>query len=165
MDSHEVVLAGVRFLGVTGWTDYSATGNVPLAEWDAQRMITDFRKIRTAAYRKVRPADFADLSHHAKSWLCAKLAKPFNEPTVVITHHAPSMMSLSGNMEAGSHLDAAYANRWENLMGGDLALWVHGHSHRAVDYELAGTRVVSNPRGYPGEKTGFNGNFVVNLSV
>jgi Icc-related predicted phosphoesterase len=33
-------------------------------------------------------------------------------------------------------------------MGGEqMALWVHGHSHTAVDYDVAGTRVVCNPRG------------------
>ena len=61
-------------------------------------------------------------------------------------------------------MDAAYANRWEDLMGGDqVALWVHGHSHTAVDYEVAGTRVVCNPRGYSGEDTGFNANLVLTL--
>jgi len=42
-------------------------------------------------------------------------------------------------------------------------LWVHGHSHTAVDYEVAGTRVVCNPRGYPGEETGFNPGLVLTL--
>lgn len=60
-------------------------------------------------------------------------------------------------------LDAAYANRWEDLMGDGVPLWVHGHSHLAVDYEIAGTRVVSNPRGYPGETTGFNETLVIHV--
>ena len=47
-------------------------------------------------------------------------------------------------------------------MGGDqVALWVHGHSHTAVDYDVAGTRVVCNPRGYPGEDTDFKPNLVL----
>lgn len=161
LDCAEVVLDGVRFLGATGWTDYSATGNVPLAEWDAQRTMTDFRKIRVEGYRRTRPADFAALSRRARRWLQDRLAEPFDGPTVVITHHAPSMLSLADSPDAGSHLDAAYANRWEDLMSDGVALWVHGHSHWAVDYEIFGTRVVSNPRGYPGEMTGFDPLFVV----
>lgn len=63
-------------------------------------------------------------------------------------------------------MDAAYANRWEDLMGGDqVDLWVHGHSHTAVDYDVAGTRVVCNPRGCPGEDTGFNPGLVLTLSA
>ena len=34
-------------------------------------------------------------------------------------------------------------------MDGDQpALWVHGHMHESYDYEVYGTRVVCNPRGY-----------------
>ena len=45
-------------------------------------------------------------------------------PTVVITHHAPTLRSLQGNPHAGTHMDAAYANRWEDIMGEEqMALW------------------------------------------
>ena len=27
-------------------------------------------------------------------------------------------------------------------------LWVHGHTHSSFDYNIHGTRVVCNPRGY-----------------
>lgn len=166
LDCDEVVTGGVRFLGATGWTDYSATGNVPLAAWDAQQTMRDFKKIRTASdYRRTRPEHFSGLSQQAKRWLRERLAEPFDGPTVIVSHHAPSMLSLAGSQDAGSHLDAAYANRWEDLMGDDVALWVHGHSHHAVDYQLGGTRVVSNPRGYPGERTGFSPDLVIDLSV
>ena len=32
-------------------------------------------------------------------------------------------------------------------------LWIHGHTHVACDYEIHGTRVVCNPRGYPAESS------------
>ncbi|MNF99562.1 3',5'-cyclic adenosine monophosphate phosphodiesterase CpdA [compost metagenome] len=99
-----------------------------------------------------------------RDWLRTKLAEPFDGRTVVITHHAPTLRSLQDNPHAGGHMDAAYANRWEDLMGCDqVALWVHGHSHTAVDYDVAGTRVVCNPRGYPGEDTGFSPGLVLTL--
>jgi hypothetical protein len=43
-------------------------------------------------------------------------------------------------------------------MGADrVAVWIHGHTHRRVDVTARGTRVVSNPRGYPHEPVeGFN---------
>ncbi|PZP22272.1 metallophosphoesterase [Pseudomonas kuykendallii] len=159
-----VEIAGVRFLGATMWTDFAATGNAPLAALSAQGSMNDFRQIRTDNYRRIRPADLIDESVRTKDWLTHQLAKPFAGPSVVITHHAPTLRSLQDNPHAGGHLDAAYANRWEALMGGErAALWVHGHSHVAVDYNVAGTRVVCNPRGYPGEESGFNDRLVVTL--
>ena len=162
LDRDEVILSGVRFLGATMWTDFAATGNPPIAAFTAQNGLNDFKQIRTADFRRIRPADLISESEKTRDWLRAKLADPFDGPTVVITHHAPSMRSLEDNPHAGGHLDAAFANRWEDLMGGDqVALWVHGHSHTAVDYDVAGTRVVCNPRGYPGEDTDFKPNLVL----
>lgn len=61
-------------------------------------------------------------------------------------------------------MDAAFASHWEDLIDGNqVALGVHGHSHTAVDYDVAGTRVVCNPRGYPGEKTDFDASLLLTL--
>ncbi|MBT8767332.1 metallophosphoesterase [Metapseudomonas boanensis] len=164
LDRDEVIISGVRFLGATMWTDFAATGNPPMAFLSAQNAMNDFRQIRTENYRRIRPTDLVEQSVKTKDWLRDRLAAPFDGQTVVITHHAPTLRSLQGNPHAGTHLDAAYANRWEDLMGNDrVALWVHGHSHVAVDYDVAGTRVVCNPRGYPGEETGFNATLILTL--
>ena len=164
LDRDEVILAGVRFLGAIMWTDFAATGNPHIAAFSAQNALNDFRQIRAENYRRIRPADLIALAVKTKDWLRDRLSEPFDGPTVVITHHAPTLRSLQDNPHAGTHLDAAFANRWEDLMCGDqVALWVHGHSHTAVDYEVAGTRVVSNPRGYPGEETGFCPDLVIEV--
>jgi Icc-related predicted phosphoesterase len=44
-------------------------------------------------------------------------------------------------------------------------LWIHGHTHVPCDYEIFGTRVICNPRGYPGESParGFLPQLVVEL--
>lgn len=159
-----VEIAGVRFLGTTLWTDFAAKGNPRLAALAAQQDMNDFRQVRTDNFRRIRPADLIETAQRSRAWLEAELAVPFTGQTVVITHHAPSLRSLVGNPHAGNLLDAAYANAWDDLLQGDqVALWVHGHSHNAVDYHVAGTRVVCNPRGYPGEDSGFNDRLVVTL--
>lgn len=164
MECEELVLGGVRFLVATMWTDFTASGNVPLAVFQAKDTMNDFKHIRTEDYRRLRPDDMMLMSSKTRDWLRARLDTPFDGPTVVMTHHAPTLKSLDGSGRPASHLDAAYANRWEDLMGGDrVALWVHGHTHFPVDYDVAGTRVVSNPRGYPGEETGFDPAMVIEL--
>lgn len=163
LDRDEVIIRGVRFLGATMWTDFSATGDPVSASLMAQNAMNDFRQIRTDHYRRIRPVDLAERSAQTRNWLRTKLAEPHRGHTVVITHHAPSLRSLFGIADAGTHMDAAYANCWDDLMGDAIALWLHGHSHRAVDYDVAGTRVVCNPRGYPGEHTGFNPSLVIRL--
>ena len=47
-------------------------------------------------------------------------------------------------------LAGAFASDVTELMAGDRAqLWIYGHTHRAADVDVNGTRVLSNPRGYP----------------
>jgi len=164
LEMDEVITHGIRFLGGTAWTDFMSTGNSPLAQLDASMQINDYRKIRTGVnFRKIRPGDTAIKAFAFKSWLRNKLATPFNGKTVVITHHAPTLLSLSSRPATNSHLDAAFANRWDDLMGDGVDLWVHGHTHMAVDYTIGGTRVVSNPMGYSGEYTEYNPDFEIGL--
>lgn len=164
LDCDEWIFNGVRFLGATSWTDYSATGNKPVASFEAQQEMTDFKAIRAGNYHRVRPVDFVKRNDKARQWLRDRLAESFDGPTVVVTHHAPSMLSLE-KTETVNHLDAAFANRWDELMRQLNTFWLHGHTHLAVDYmTVAGTRVISNPRGYPGEYgTGFNPDLLIEV--
>lgn len=164
MNMHEAVIGGVRFLGCTMWTDYAATGNAHQAGLYARTCMNDFRYIRTESFRRIVPKDLVQESIKTRSWLRSKLDEPFDGKTVVITHRAPSLRSLADSPDAGTLLDAAYANDCEDLLGGErVALWLHGHSHFAVDYEIRGTRVVCNPRGYPSEETGFDPKLVLTI--
>ena len=80
------------------------------------------------------------------------MAEPNPGPVVVVTHHAPSALSLGHDLQFQDAVRAAYASNLEELVAGSgAALWVHGHIHRAADYSVGGTRVICNPRGYPDE--------------
>jgi 3',5'-cyclic AMP phosphodiesterase CpdA len=188
LDNDEWIFKGVRFLGATCWTDYSSTGDVLQAQWEARQELNDFKRIRAAGYRKLQTRDLVMRNHKSLSWLRERLAEPFEGPTVVVSHHAPSRLSLGAahnedseyvkhwNMAMGSsskrgstyiknisHLDASYASNWDALMGDSISLWLHGHTHHAVDYPIKGTRIVSNPRGYPGESTRFNADLLITV--
>ncbi|MCS8153518.1 metallophosphoesterase [Pseudomonas aeruginosa] len=163
LDCDEVVISGVRFLGATGWTDYGAYGDPAAATSAARAHMNDFSQIRTSGYQRTRPSDFADLAFRSYAWIEEKLAEPFAGPTVVITHHAPSLVSLKDDRHARGPLDAAYANSWEALIRPPVALWLHGHVHTATDYTLNDVRVVCNPRGYPGEHTRFDPELLLSI--
>jgi len=82
---------------------------------------------------------------------------------VVVTHHAPAAASIAPRF-VGKPLNAAFASRLDDLIeNGRPSLWVHGHTHSSFDYRLGQTRVLCNPRGYPGENPYFQPGLVVEV--
>lgn len=93
----------------------------------------------------VRHADFVD--HHLE-------LMPLGRKALVVTHTAPCEASLDpqylgsdGNVYYYNPLMTKVLKRHKD----NIALWVHGHTHASVDVVVEGVRIVTNPRGYPGE--------------
>ena len=161
LENEMLILDGTRFLVTTAWTDYSSTGDVVAAKRIAWDSMNDFLTIRADLdYRRLRPDDLVAKSMRAHLWLTQELNRPFDGKTVVVTHHAPVLDHL-GDDHPG-HLAAAYANDWSVLLS-KADLWVYGHTHVAVDFSKEGCRVVSNPRGYPGQNTCFDPDLLIEL--
>jgi len=149
LNDDQVVINGVRFLGSILWTDFALFGEADkfFAMQTARQQMTDFSIIQNHGHR-FTPEDAIRLHTASRDWLAAMLAEPFDGKTVVVTHHAPSSQSVHPRY-ARDLLTPAFASNLENLMDGDrAALWIHGHMHESFDYEVYGTRVICNPRGY-----------------
>lgn len=162
LDCGETTLLGVRFLGCTLWTDFELYGETGrnVAVETMQRTVPDFRIIEFGG-RAFTPDDWLALHRAHRAWLEARLAAPFGGSTVVVTHFLPHPSSITARL-ATHPLNPAFASRLETLVA-HAALWIHGHTHAASDYRIGGARVVCNPRGYPGEQTGFRADLVVTL--
>jgi predicted phosphodiesterase len=161
LENQTLILDQVRFLVTTGWTDYTSTGDVQAATRIAAEWMNDFRVIRAdISYRRLRPINLIAKSKTAYNWLAQALDTPFDGKTVVITHHAPVADYLSE--EHAGHLAAGYANDWSDLLGG-ADLWIYGHTHVAANFNKNGCHLVSNPRGYPRENTGFVPDLIIEL--
>lgn len=171
LDRDVVEISGIRFAGATGWTDFSiwpdreeamraaGAGRDPYSPG-----ARDYRQIRTGPYRRLNPYDVAKMSAGARSWFRDALSTPFAGPTVVISHHAPSVRSLRHGVR--EPLDATDANEWDDLVSiPGVSAWIHGHVHARQDYRIGTARVFANPRGYPGEETGYVHGLTLDLEV
>ena len=169
------VLGGVRFVGTTLWSDFDAlgplAGRVPAHGTDAPpHTLQDsaltrqlharekaFRAAnhylrKTGTHRHGEPWLAEGVREHAlvcQAWLRQALAQPFNGPTVVVTHFAPSLRSADPRygLSPGT---AGFCNALDALLA-HAQLWLHGHLHCASDYTQDGCRVVANPLGYAGK--------------
>ncbi|GES41743.1 phosphatase [Rhizobium dioscoreae] len=166
LENDSAIIGGVLFLGTTLWTDYRLLGSDPiLAMAAAESGMNDYRKIKWSRnpYRRLKPIHLYRKHVEATSFLDGALAVAQDRKVVVVTHHAPSWRSLSPRF-IGDPLSPCYASNLDDMIaahGPDL--WVHGHLHNQSDYIIARTRVVCNPRGYPGEHTGYDPQMVVEI--
>lgn len=78
-----------------------------------------------------------------------------DEQLIVITHHAPSALSTPDEFKHQNEMNGGYRSHLDYLIEDhpNIKLWIHGHMHDPVDYNIGSTRVVSNPRGYIGYET------------
>ncbi|MCU0804511.1 MAG: metallophosphoesterase family protein [Burkholderiales bacterium] len=162
LDRDERVIAGVRFLGATLWSDFELDGPAARERALAElpRIAPDFRVVRFGD-GLFTAQDWIALHRADRAWLEARLAAPFAGPTVVVTHFLPHPQSIAPRF-AGHPFNPGFATDLSHLMG-RAALWMHGHTHTALDYVVGGTRIVCNPRGYPHERTGFRPDLVVEV--
>lgn len=148
LERETAVVAGTRFLGCTLWTDFVLLGSPSESMAHAQHGMTDYHVIKYHPGVRFTPNDARREFLRARDFLRKELEKPHSGPTVVVTHHSPSMRSVPALLRADA-LIPAYASRLDALvMRSEAALWVHGHIHASVDYKIGSTRVVCNPRGY-----------------
>jgi Icc-related predicted phosphoesterase len=156
-DHCDEVIEGVRFLGVTLWSDFDLLG---IAERD-KAMRSASRYLMSTGTSRAGSAFRADavreLGVENYQWLHGRLSDAENacDKTIVITHFAPSKLSADpryGLVPA----TASFCNDYEHLLP-KANLWIHGHLHHCVDYWQFGCRVVSNPLGYAkkGEQDAF----------
>lgn len=170
LDNTELHLGGVRFLGSTLWSDFLLFGDGPARDAAVAQALAhmhDFRRIFLDDERQVlfTPLDAAALFQRNAAWLAHRLAEPFDGPTVVITHHAPSARCVEPRFEQ-SPLSACFASHADHLLdGGRAALWIHGHMHHSVDCTVGGTRLLCNPRGYATDGVNENPAFDPDLTV
>ncbi|MGK5025110.1 metallophosphoesterase [Janthinobacterium sp. RB2R34] len=172
LDGDTVELNGVRFLGATLWTDFLLFGEDRLEEAlnAAQAYMPDYQHISTGGNtpRLLCAQDTAALHARHRAWLSEQLAQPFDGPTVVITHMAPSMHSVEQRY-ATNLGSPAFASRLDELVA-QADLWVHGHMHASLDYRIKACRVVCNPCGYQRfdgtpENQQFNPGMIIELTT
>jgi predicted phosphodiesterase len=175
LEQETVEIGGTVFLGCCLWSDgrlWEPAGSYSYPETvrALETGMNDYRRIRFtsggAAYRRLRPADSIRIHQESVGWLREQFAKHKGRKIVVVTHHAPSIRSVQEKLQQDI-LTATYASHLADLVEqSGAALWVHGHTHNQVDYQVGQTRVVANCLGYAfdfAETAGFRSDLVVDV--
>lgn len=156
-ENSTAVYRGVRFIGATLWTDMKLFGDNPLVPMQLMNTMNDYECIVNEFGNRILPRDVLSRHFESRHYIEDRLHDSHDGPTVVVTHHAPSFLSIA-EMYRHTMMSAGFASRMEDLiLDTGPTLWCHGHTHFSFDYTLGSTRIICNPRGYVGHE--MNPNF------
>lgn len=174
LENGAVEIDGVVFLGCTLWTDcklwlaglYAGLYTYPTTLQKLQNCMKDYSRITFLdgkQYRRLKPEDLIQVHARSVQWLREQFEIYKGKKVVVVTHHAPSFRSVPEDYTRDI-VSAAFASHLDELVeASEAAYWIHGHNHGTSDYCIGKTRVVANPKGYPGETTKFKPGLVVEV--
>lgn len=150
LDKESVVIDDVKFVGGTLWTDMN--NNCNSTKEYIKRYMNDFRAIKKG-HQKFTPDDARD--EHIKTLYYFNNELRSDKKTVVVTHHAPSPLSIASEYKDDELMNGGYCSDLENFIKNRpfIQYWIHGHTHNKWNYIVGNTRVICNPRGYKGERT------------
>lgn len=156
LDNNSEYYRGVHFVGATLWADWAGRSKEMMRIGESR--MNDYATISyPMPGMDLKPADTLFEHDNTVYWF-GQVLPTLRGKVVVVTHHAPSYRSISGDYVTSETI-GAYASDLEDIIHKFKPdLWVHGHIHDTRDYVIGETRIVCNPKGYP-RKDDTNGNF------
>lgn len=151
LENDSVTIGGFHFFGCTLWTDMALTSHWQVGAEEARLVMNDYKKVRNSAlnYKRLSPRDTRFLHLHSLEAMEKFFTAHPAGRSVIITHHAPSILSLPEHRRK-ELISCAYASHLDDfILKHQPRLWVHGHIHHSNDYLIGKTRVLANPRAYP----------------
>lgn len=146
----EFLIGETRFLAATLWTDFGlfrATRGAAAAG-EAMRIARD--RMPDYGYgsitignpvRSLRPRDTANIHAAHRAWLERRLGTRHEGPTIVVTHHAPSI-AVCGTL---SERSPCYASDLDALIDATRPeAWIFGHTHRDAELRAPGGTLIRN---------------------
>jgi predicted phosphohydrolase len=139
------------FIGATLWADIK-----PADYKVVQQNMNDYNYIyvwRDKSARKITPEDVVQL-HKKHVNFIAKACKATEKQSnvILITHHKPVADTPEKQRNV---LTQAYETDITTKLSPSVKIAIHGHNHKHYNRLINGTKYVSNPCGYPFQRTGF----------
>ncbi|RNA62001.1 phosphoesterase [Chryseobacterium nematophagum] len=165
LENDYIDIENIRFNGATLWTDFSIFGSPLQYGMICQPQMNDYRMIRRdPSYSKLRTIDTFTIHQFSKLWLQESLESSRGMKNIIVTHHAPSILSVP-EIYKKDPMTSAYASNLEDLILKYQPLyWIHGHIHTPCRYKIGKSEIICNPHGYIDEKyNGFEKELIIEV--
>ena len=151
LEAGHVEIDGVTFVGGTMWSNHNNGDAV--TQYHLEHSMNDFSVVRNdkTGFSKLRPLHtFQRHIHTIRDF--NKILDETTGQVVMVTHHAPSFMSIDPMYVRDKDMNGGYASDLSEFIldHPQIKYWIHGHVHAQNNYKIGDTTVLSNPRGYKG---------------
>ena len=153
----------IHFVFATLWTDINKGNPIDVS---GSGVMNDYRHIMIyddsleSGVRYLTPYDTMKIHSDHREFISEKVQG--HEKVVVMTHHAPHMLSSGGHSTDKSSVFYCCTDLEDVILDNpQIKFWIAGHTHSKADYHIGDTRILSNPRGYRLEKLSHN--FQINV--
>ena len=143
-------------VGCTLFTDFQAFDNREVAMLASEKYLNDYRYVHTydnfGTSRLVNVLDYEKWFKESLQFIEGMCEANPTCKIIVLTHHAPSLKSLSPEY-VNDILSASYVSNLEDFIKKhrNIKMWCHGHVHRPFNYKIGECDVICNPFGYYNE--------------
>lgn len=175
LETDSIVLEGVRFVGGLLWSDlelWAPEDPIERAAELERRFVdfadkSDYVRIYSdkASGRFMTPQGSRARFHETLSYIEKVLKTPFSGETVVLTHFPIHVGSIQPEYIGNPQQPRYISHRPTLIEEAQPAMWLHGHTHLAVNYRVGRTLIANNPCGYSHEGTGFKWDLVHELDA
>lgn len=161
LENDFIIIDDIIFVGSTLWTNFN---NDPLAIYHAEHAMNDFKcikylyeyesatnytgKEKQYVERNINGQMVVETYEKSKKYIFEVLTMFKDKKTVVITHHAPSELSVHPKYKGDLLNHAFYSNLNEEIEEYQPNLWVFGHQHNSSNFLIGDTRLINNSFGY-----------------
>lgn len=119
----------------------------PAEAYFVEHGVTDFRRIRNGEYR-LSWDRFNNEHEQCVDFIKRCIENSTARKRVIVSHHVPSFDLMADEFK-GSRINGAFTSDLNMFIEtSPIDYWIYGHSHRNIEAEIGGTKMVTNQLGY-----------------
>ena len=151
LQNESIEFTAFTIAGATFWADFAKNNKDCLnyyREREERWLREGFRDLTKDNGKMLMPERLYNEHLKSKEFFLS-LSKVENKKLIIATHYPPSHNSIQEEYMAKKYehsIGINCADLTAHLEQSFIDFWFHGHTHFPVDYDLCGTRIISNPR-------------------
>lgn len=149
-NSSHIVDDETVLMGGTLWTDMNKGNSTTM--WYVEQGMNDFRIIYKGENKTWTAEDARQKHLQTMEFLTNELKLYKDKKVIVATHHVPSARLVNPNHVRSIELNHGYYTNLEDFIldHPQISHWIAGHTHVQGFFDIGGTKLVSNAKGYEG---------------